>query len=81
MKKISSEVKKANDSLKAGSEVVFYMGQEQVSGHSAPFYVSACRKWTCHKGRKNTDLITYKSFATRELADTYLAELVEKYAA
>lgn len=82
MKKISKETKPANmDIFKAGSEVVFYMGQEQIAGHSAPFYVSVARKWTDHNGRTNTSLIVYQSFKTREAADTYHAEIVEKYAA
>ncbi len=44
MKQISKTTKAANlDIFKAGSEVCFYMGQEQVAGHSAPFYVSVAR--------------------------------------
>ena len=82
MKQISKETKAANlDIFKAGSEVCFYMGQEQIAGHSAPFYVGVSRKWTNHHGRKQGALVEYKSHATRAQADAYLAELVEKYAA
>lgn len=82
MKQISKETKPANlDIFKAGSAVCFYMGQEKVAGHSAPFYVSVARKWTDHNGRKQTALVEYKSHATRAQADAYLAEIVEKYAA